>query len=97
MHTTANDRIQSLANLLNQAGEVHHVYFSDRDGADDDWASFYSEWLLTRSKFPEMLGRRPVRSDLTRELVVAEEAYTAAKASEPWPTWYAARLVAKYG
>jgi len=93
----AEDRIESIAGLLHQAGETHHVYYADVDGNDDDWATFYSQWLLTRSKFPDLLGRHPVRSDLTRDLVVLDEQYMTAKPTEPWEAWYAAKLVQKYG
>lgn len=92
----ADDAVSVAAELLHQAGEVHHVYFADVDGNDDDWATFYSEWLLTRTKFSRLLGRAPVRSGLTRDLVQLDEEYAASKPSEPWPTWYAKRLVAKY-
>jgi hypothetical protein len=93
----AEDRIKTIADLLHQAGETHHVYYADVDGIDDDWATFYSQWLLTRSKFSDLLGRRPVRSDLTRDLVVLNEQYTAARPTEPWAAWYAAKLIQKYG
>jgi hypothetical protein len=92
-----DDRIERIAGLLHQAGETHHVYYADVDGNDDDWATFYSQWLLTRSKFPDLLGRRPVRSDLTRDLVVLDEHYIAARPTEPWEAWYAAKLIQKYG
>lgn len=92
-----NENAETIAALLHEAGEVHHVYYADVDGNDDDWATFYSEWLLTRTKFPQLLARRPVRSGLTRDLVVFDEAYQAASASDPWPAWYARKLVDKYG
>ena len=93
----ANDNAAQIAALLHEAGEVHHVYYADVDGNDDDWATFYSEWLLTRTSFGELLGRRPVRSGLTRDLVVFDEEFEAAGTTEPWPAWYAARLIAEYG
>ena len=93
----ASDRIQEIADLLHEVGEVHHVYYSDTEGADDDWATFYSEWLLRRSRFPQLLARPPVRSGLTRDLVVFDEEYQSAGSSEPWPRWYAQRFVTKYG
>lgn len=93
----ANVNADQIAALLHEAGEVHHVYYADVDGNDDDWATFYSEWLLARTKFPELLSRRPVRSSLTRDLVVCDEEYQAAGATDPWPGWYAAKLIAKYG
>jgi NAD(P)H-hydrate epimerase len=93
----ADDRVQQIADLLHEAGEIHHGYFADTDGADDDWATFYSDWLLTRTKLPALLGRRPVRSHLTRDLVVCDEEYTVQTPGEPWPRWYAMRLIEKYG
>jgi len=92
-----DERTGQIAELLHQAGEVHHIVFADTEGADDDWATFYADWLLAHSALPNLLGRRPVRSHLTRDLVVCDEAYLAAAASEPWPRWYAARLIERYG
>jgi hypothetical protein len=86
-----------LAELLHQVGETHHIVFADTDGSDDDWATFYSDWLLTHSELPRLLARRPIRSHLTRDLVELDEAYVKTSPSEPWPAWYAGQLVAKYG
>jgi hypothetical protein len=52
---------------------------------------------LTRTELPKILGRPPVRSHLTRDLVVLEEEYDVAKPAEPWPTWYAKGLIETYG
>ena len=92
-----SDRVDALANVLHQAGEVHHVYFADVDGNDDDWASFYSEWLLSRTNLPQILARRPVRSGLTRDLVQLDEDFAASRSDEPWSSAYARRLIEKYG
>lgn len=88
---------EAIAQLLNQAGEIHHTVFVDTDGNDPDWATFYSDWLLTHSELARLLGSRPVRSHLTRDLVELDEQYAMQKPSEPWPGWYAQRLIAKYG
>lgn len=88
--------VSTIAGLLQQVGEVHHLVFADTDGSDDDWATFYSNWLLVHSKLPELLGRRPVRSHLTRDLVELDEQYTSQHPGEPWPMWYAQRLEQKY-
>ena len=92
----SEDAAVKIAELLHQAGEIHHVVFSDTDGNDDDWATFYSDWLLHHSPLPRLLGSAPVRSHLTRVLVELDEQYTAASPSQPWPAWYAERLIAKY-
>jgi len=91
-----DDTVTQIAQLLQQVGDVHHMVFADTEGSDDDWATFYSDWLLTHSALPRLLARRPIRSHLTRDLVELDEQYTAASPSEPWPSWYAGRLVEKY-
>jgi hypothetical protein len=93
----AQDRVEKIAELLHQVGEVHHVVFADTDGEDDDWATFYSAWLLAHSPLPKLLGRVPVRSHLTRDLVVCDERYTAENPADEWPRWYAQLLIQTYG
>jgi hypothetical protein len=85
--------VQQVAALLHEAGETHHQVFRIVDGADDDWASWYAEWLVTLSELPELLARRPVRSELVYMLVRLDREYSAAAPAEAWPDWYASRLV----
>lgn len=92
----SDDTATTIAQLLQQVGEVHHLVFADTDGNDEDWATFYSDWLLAHSKLPSLLARRPIRSHLTRDLVALDEAYAAAAPSQAWPAWYAQRLIAQY-
>jgi hypothetical protein len=73
-----------------------NIVFADTDGNDDDWATFYSDWLLHHSDLPRLLKRVPIRSHLTRDLVDLDEAYARDAPSDPWPSWYAAKLIAKY-
>lgn len=93
----SEDQTARIAELLHQVGEVHHIVFADTDGNDDDWATFYANWLLTHSDLPKLLGRRPVRSHLTRDLVELDEQYGTSSSAQPWPAWYAERLVQEYG
>jgi hypothetical protein len=88
-----NERTAKVSALLHEAGETHHTVFRISDGADDDWASWYSEWLTSLSELGEALGTAPVRSELTWMLVQLDKDYTAQSPSEPWEDWYAARLV----
>ena len=83
--------------LLHEAGETHHIVFRLVDGADDDWASWYSEWLIDHSELPEILGARPVRSELTWLLVQLDKDYVERSPEEQWDSWYARRLVAHFG
>jgi hypothetical protein len=42
----------TMRDLLHEAGETHHIVFRLVDGVDDDWASWYSEWLIDHSALP---------------------------------------------
>jgi hypothetical protein len=88
-----NDTAKKISDLLHEVGETHHVVFRITDGEDPDWASWYSEWLTENSELPDLLGTKPVRSELTYMLVKLDKDYTEESPDEPWPDWYAARLI----
>jgi hypothetical protein len=92
-----DDRGKKVSALLNEAAEAHHVVYRIVDGADDDWATWYSDWLVRLSELPQILPRTPVRSELTALLVRLDEDYTAASPDERWEDFYARRLVAHFG
>jgi hypothetical protein len=83
---------ESISNLLHEAGETHHRVFRIVDGADDDWASWYADWLVSLSELPAALGVKPVRSELTYLLVSLDKQYTADGPAEPWEDYYAQRI-----
>jgi len=87
----------TLAELLHEAAETHHVVYRITDGEDPDWASWYADWLLNLSELPELLGSRPVRSHLVHALVQLERDYAAATPDQPWEDWYAERLAERLG
>jgi hypothetical protein len=66
------------------------------DGADDDWASWYSDWLVNLSELPSLLGTKPVRSELTYLLVSLGKEYAADQPDEPWEAYYAQRMLAHF-
>ena len=84
--------IVTLAELLHEAAETHHVVYRITEGEDPDWASWYSDWLLNLSELPALLGSKPVRSHLVHALVQLDRDYAAAQPGERWEDWYAARL-----
>ena len=92
-----DDRAQRISDLLNEAGEVHHVVYRISDGADDDWASFYADWLIDLAELPETLGGAPTRSHLVHELVDAERALAEAAPDARWQDVYAERIIARFG
>jgi hypothetical protein len=83
--------------LLHEAGETHHQVFRITEGADDDWASWYSDWLVNHSELPDLLGSAPVRSELTWMLVQLDKDFTTKSPGGKWEDWYAERLVGHFG
>jgi hypothetical protein len=94
---TTADREARVAALLHEAAETHHVVYRITDGADDDWATWYSDWLTRLSELHDVLGAAPARSALTAMLVRLDEEYTAAAPDERWEDHYARALVARFG
>jgi len=69
------------------------VVYRITDGDDPDWASWYADWLLDLSELSEVLGTRPVRSNLVHALVELDRCHAAETPGEQWEPWYATRLV----
>jgi hypothetical protein len=92
-----DDRTAKVSQLLHEAGETHHQVYRITDGADEDWASWYADWLIRLSELPQVLGTTPVRSELVYLLVKLDKDYTAASPEEPWEDAYARELVARFG
>ena len=88
------DTAEQISGLLHEAGETHHRVFRIVDGADDDWASWYAQWLIDLSELPDLLGARPVRSELIYLLVSLDKQYTAENPGEPWGCTMPARFFA---
>ena len=88
-----SDARSRVAALLQEAGETHHRVYRIVDGADDDWASWYGDWLTRLSELPDLLGHRPVRSELVYMLVRLDKEYTESGSTEPWPDYYAVRFI----
>jgi hypothetical protein len=92
-----DERRRRVSALLHEAAETHHVVYRITDGADDGWASFYADWLTRLSELGDVLGTRPVRSQLVHELVECERSYARAESAGGWEDWYAERLLARFG
>ena len=89
--------VAGVGELLHEAAETHHRVYRITDGTDDDWASWYADWLTRLSELPDLLGRAPVRSELVWLLVGLDKEYTAKQPTERWEDYYAAKLVAYFG
>jgi hypothetical protein len=92
-----DDRTSKVAELLHEAGETHHTVYRITDGTDEDWASWYADWLLRLSELSDLLGSAPVRSHLVHLLVQLDRDYTAASPEERWEDFYARELISRFG
>ncbi len=87
------DKAKSVSELLHEAGETHHQVYRIVDGVDDDWASWYADWLVRLSELPDLLGVTPVRSELVYMLVRLDKDYTEEQPAERWEDYYARALL----
>jgi hypothetical protein len=69
-----SDKPTQIAALLHEAGETHHNAYR----IVDDWASWYASWVIDHSELREILGVRPVRSELIHLLVSLGREYDEA-------------------
>jgi hypothetical protein len=88
-----DDTVGRVSELLHEAAETHHQVFRITDGVDDDWASWYSNWLTTLSELPDLLAAKPVRSELTYMLVRLDKEYLERRPAQAWEGYYARALV----
>jgi hypothetical protein len=82
-----------VSEILHEAAETHHVVYRIVDGADDDWASWYGDWLVRLSELPQVLGVTPVRSEVIYLLVRLDKEYVERKPEEAWESYYARAIV----
>ncbi|HEX5948858.1 MAG TPA: hypothetical protein VFZ45_04760 [Actinomycetota bacterium] len=92
-----DERTSKVAELLHEAAETHHTVYRITDGTDEDWASWYADWLLRLSELPDLLGSAPVRSHLVHLLVKLDRDYTSASPDERWEDFYARELISRFG
>jgi hypothetical protein len=69
------------------------VLFAIPDGDDPDWATWYAAWLVNLSRVGDLVGPKPVRSELTCLFVGLDKEYVQIKPSESREEFYAAQLV----
>jgi hypothetical protein len=91
------DTLDQASRLLHEVSETHHRVFRIVDGADDDWASWYADWLVNLSELPTLLDTKPVRSELTYLLVGLDKEYTASNSDQPWEAYYGERILGHFG
>jgi hypothetical protein len=91
--SVTEEQIAKVGELLHEAAETHHRVYRIVDGADDDWASWYGDWLVRLSELPQLLGTAPVRSEVVYLLVLLNKEYTEQKPTVTWETYYARAIL----
>jgi len=94
---TRSSSSPSVAELLHEAGETHHRVYRIVDGDDPDWASWYADWLIDLSELPQLLGTKPVRSELVYMLVKLDKDFTEQAPAGRWEDYYAQELTSHFG
>src|SRR5689334_19012883 len=89
-------QVTRVGELLHEAAETHHVVYRIVDGADDDWASWYGDWLVRLSELPQLLGAAPVRSHLVALLVELDREFVARQPAGAWEAYYARAIVERF-
>ncbi len=92
----AGSSTERVAELLREVADLHHRVYRTTDGADPDWPSWYAQWLVDLSELPDLLARRPVRSQLVHLLVDLDQEVTSGAIAEPWEQYYARRITEQF-
>jgi len=95
---TAQERsalVTTLAALLHQTAEDHHVAYKATDGVDPDWSIWYADRLIAQG-IEKMLDAKLLKSDLIYLLVGADKSINALAPGARWERWYADYFVSKY-
>jgi hypothetical protein len=88
---TADWLVAQLAALFRECGAAHHHAFAATNGDDVEWPSWYAAFLAPRLE--QTLGRAFDPAELAVNLRRFADDHAAAGAGEPWPEFYARRLV----
>ena len=91
-----SDASQAISKLLYEARKPNHRVYQVVDGADPDWATRCADWLVNLSPLADLLGGKPVRSELTYMLVSLDKEFTRATPAQAWEDFYAEKLVTHF-
>ena len=95
MNEEKTQRKETIANLLHQTAEDHHVAYKETDGIDSDWSIWYSDHLLENG-FENLLDAKLLKSDLIYLLVLVEKQQMSEAPGAHWENYYADFFVDRY-
>jgi hypothetical protein len=79
--------MERISHLFHKVGETHPRVFRVVDSADDNWATWYADWLVNLPRLPSPLGAMLVRNELTYLLMGLDKEYNTYQSGEPWQAY----------
>ena len=95
MNEEKSQRKATIAALLHQTAEDHHVAYKETDGVDPDWSIWYAGHLLENG-FETLLDARLLKSDLIYLLVLVDKQQMSEAPGAHWEKYYADFFVNRY-
>jgi hypothetical protein len=95
MNEEQKQRKESIAALLHQTAEDHHVAFQETGGVDPDWSIWYAGHLLENG-FDTLLDARLLKSDVIYLLVLVDKQQMSEAPGAHWERYYADFFVNRY-
>jgi hypothetical protein len=86
---------ETIAKLLHQTAEDHHVAFKETEGVDPDWSIWYAGHLLEQG-FDKLLQATLLKSDLIYLLVMADKMQMTEAPGAKWENYYADFFISRY-
>jgi NAD(P)H-hydrate epimerase len=87
------ERIQKLAELLEQTSAAHREAFAESDGADPEWPAWFAGQIA--EGFNELLGSELSESQIASLLSEAEQEHLMTAPGREWPGYYAEFFIAR--
>ena len=86
---------EKLIDLFQETGQAHHQAFSETDGHDPEWPSWYADHL--HSELARLLNATFSKSELIYLIVKADREQALEAPGSGSPTYYAAFFEDRYG
>jgi|SRR6266699_1469231 len=95
MKEARNERQETIAALLQQTAEDHHIAYKETDGVDPDWSIWYAGHLLENG-LEQLLDAKLLKSDLIYLLVLVDKQQMSQAPGARWERYYTDFFVNRY-
>jgi hypothetical protein len=95
MNEALKERKETIAALLHQTAEDHHVAYKETDGVDHDCSIWYAGHLLENG-LEQLLDAKLLKSDVIYLLVLVDKRQMSEAPGGHWERYYADFFVNRY-